>query len=82
MAFKVELSGRFDFKRIHGKKNPSSFITFVLPWFFAFAEPDSVELFGEKFPKLDGMSTGEWWEKAKPVDTSAKKEGQTTKTHY
>ena len=54
-------------------KKPFFYITFVLPWFFAFAEPDSVELFGEKFPKLDGMSTGEWWEKAKPVDTSAKR---------
>ena len=29
-------------------KKPFFYITFVLPWFFAFAEPDSVELFGEK----------------------------------
>ena len=58
---------------------PFFFLTFMLPWFFAFAEPDSAELFGEKFPRLDGMSTGEWWEKAKPVDTSAKKKGKAPK---
>ena len=58
---------------------PFFFLTFMLPWFFAFAEPDSAEIFGEKFPKLDGMSTGEWWEKAKPVDASAKKKGKAPK---
>ena len=51
----------------------------MLLWFFAFAEPESAEIFGEKFPKLDGMSTGEWWEKAKPVDASAKKKGKAPK---
>ena len=58
---------------------PSFFLTFILSIAFASAEPDSAELFGEKFPKLDGMSTGEWWEKAKPVDASAIKKGKAPK---
>jgi len=43
------------------------------------AEPDSKVLFGDKFPNLDHMSTGEWWTRAKPVDTSAKKKGKAPK---
>ena len=44
---------------------PIFFLTIILSIAFASFEPDSAELFGEKFPKLDGMSTGEWWKKAK-----------------
>ena len=43
------------------------------------AEPESKELFGEKFPNLDHMSTGEWWKRAKPVDMAAKKKGKPPK---
>ncbi|NNM28339.1 MAG: metallophosphoesterase, partial [Akkermansiaceae bacterium] len=33
---------------------------------------DDPSVFGEKFPKLDGMATGEWWKVAKPVDKPRK----------
>jgi hypothetical protein len=46
---------------------------------FTGAEPDSKEIFGDKFPSLDHMSTGEWWTRTKPVDTAAKKKGKAPK---
>ena len=39
------------------------------------AEPESRELFGEKFPNLDHLSTGEWWKTGKaPGKSHPKKE--------
>ena len=37
------------------------------------AEPESKELFGEKFPSLDHLSTGEWWKRARPPEVPSKK---------
>jgi len=37
------------------------------------AEPDSRELFGEKFPNLDHLSTGEWWKRDRPPEVPSKK---------
>ena len=37
------------------------------------AEPDSKVLFGEKFPNLDHLSTGEWWKRARPPEVPSKK---------
>ena len=37
------------------------------------AEPESRELFGEKFPNLDHLSTGEWWKRARPPEVPSKK---------
>ena len=45
----------------------STFLSFVK------AEPESKELFGEKFPNLDHLSTGEWWKRARPPEVPSKK---------
>ncbi|MBT5716002.1 MAG: metallophosphoesterase [Opitutae bacterium] len=37
------------------------------------AEPESKELFGEKFSSLDHLSTGEWWKRARPPEVLSKK---------
>jgi hypothetical protein len=37
------------------------------------SEPESTELFGEKFPSLDHLSTGEWWKRARPPEVPSKK---------
>ena len=37
------------------------------------AEPESRELFGEKFQNLDHLSTGEWWKRARPPEVPSKK---------
>ena len=37
------------------------------------AEPESKELFGEKFPSLDHLSTGEWWKRNRPPEVPSKK---------
>ncbi len=37
------------------------------------AEPESKELFGDKFPNLDHLSTGEWWKRARPPEVPSKK---------
>ena len=36
-------------------------------------------VFGEKFPNLDGMSTGKWWEKNKPKPAADGKKGRKPK---
>ena len=48
---------------------------FCIPTFLNLvkAEPESRELFGEKFQSLDHLSTGEWWKRARPPEVPSKK---------
>ena len=48
---------------------------FCIPTFLILvkAEPESKELFGEKFQSLDHLSTGEWWKRARPPEVPSKK---------
>ena len=48
---------------------------FCIPTFLGMvnAEPESRELFGEKFQNLDHLSTGEWWKRARPPEVPSKK---------
>ena len=48
---------------------------FCIPSFLSLvnAEPESRELFGEKFQNLDHLSTGEWWKRARPPEVPSKK---------
>ena len=48
---------------------------FCIPTFLILvkAEPESRELFGEKFQSLDHLSTGEWWKRARPPEVPSKK---------
>ena len=48
---------------------------FCIPSFLSLvnAEPESRELFGEKFQSLDHLSTGEWWKRARPPEVPSKK---------
>ena len=48
---------------------------FCIPTFLSMvnAEPESRELFGEKFQNLDHLSTGEWWKRARPPEVPSKK---------
>ena len=49
-------------------------IFYFSTWFaILFAEPESKDLFGDKFPKLDHLSTGEWWNRARPPEVPSKK---------
>ena len=52
---------------------------FCIPTFLSMvnAEPESRELFGEKFQNLDHLSTGEWWKRARPPEVPSKKEAMT-----
>ena len=50
-----------------------SFFCFSTLLSFVKAEPESKELFGEKFPSLDHLSTGEWWKRARPPEVLSKK---------
>ena len=48
---------------------------FCIPTFLILvkAEPESKELFGEKFQSLDHLSTGEWWKRVRPPEVPSKK---------
>ncbi len=50
-----------------------SFFCFSTWLTFVRAELKSTELFGEKFPNLDHLSTGEWWKQARPPEVPSKK---------
>ena len=51
---------------------PSIALLLISPLF-----ADDPEVFGQKFPKLDGLATGEWWTLQQPRGT--KTGGEATK---
>ena len=60
--------------RVAAMINKTLSATLIFSFCVALLAPAQEEKpFGDKFPNLDGMATGKWWEKAKPAPEKPKK---------